>query len=113
MSRRVTGFFELMLIMVVIISLGLGVNWYGGSALATQVIAQATPTSVAQDSRITGQNDTRPPVLDVATATAVPVGNPESTPQVVDSSLPAMTGTIGPMPTSAVIGTDYKSAPAC
>jgi LCP family protein required for cell wall assembly len=100
-----------MLIMVVIISLGLGVNWYGGSALATQPVAQATPTPVAQANRITSQNDARPPVLEANTATPVPAESGAVTPTVDDSSLPAMTGTLGPLPTSAVIGADYKIEP--
>jgi polyisoprenyl-teichoic acid--peptidoglycan teichoic acid transferase len=52
MSRRVTGFFELLLLVVVVLSLGMGVTWGGGPAQAVsapeQKAAAGDTPSVAQ-----------------------------------------------------------------
>ncbi|HEY3342138.1 MAG TPA: LCP family protein, partial [Anaerolineae bacterium] len=105
MSRRLTSFFELLLLMVVLISLGLGVDWASTSAYATQPLAQATqPTAVAQvvDTPSAPVTDTPAPSDTVAQASTTP-DSLTLTSTVMPQAYPPMTGTIGPLPTSAVI----------
>lgn len=112
MSRKVTSFFELLLIMVVIISLGLGVNWTNNTAQANPAVAQATPTPAAIATRSPVTADAPPPVLAELTATPLSAeGDAQSATAEVGASLPAPTGTIGPMPTSAVIAAEVEIEP--
>src|SRR5512141_80192 len=101
MSRRLTNLFELLLLMVVLISLGLGVNWTGNQVYATQPTPQASQEPVAQ-------NDTTQAVVPVDTPTPAAVVS-EVTPAPTELALtetvvapvyPVMTGTIGPLPPS-------------
>ncbi len=107
MSRRLTTLFELLLLMVVLVSLGLGVNWTSNSAYAnaTQPTVQAPqPTAVAQVEETPSAGVTDTPVSTDAIAEASVT--PESTTPtatVMSQAYPAVTGTIGPLPTSAVI----------
>ncbi|MCL5996701.1 MAG: LCP family protein [Chloroflexi bacterium] len=105
MSRRFTTFFELLLLMAVVISLGLGVNWNSQpAALATQhqstaTLAPATDSgtpAVAQAETSVAPDATLQP--DTSTAATPP---PDGTP--VTSEL---TTTLEVLPTSAVFGND-------
>jgi LCP family protein required for cell wall assembly len=91
--------------MVVVVSLGLGVDWASTAAYATQPMALATqPTAVAQveNTPSTSVTDTPAPADAVAQESATPDSlTPTAT--VMPQAYPPMTGTIGPLPTSAVI----------
>ena len=91
--------------MVVLVSLGLGVNWTSTSASTTQSTLQAPqPTAVAQvaDTPAAAVTDTPTAEASVADASATPETT-TLTATVVAQDYPAITGTIGPLPTSAVI----------
>jgi LCP family protein required for cell wall assembly len=110
MSRRLTTFFELLLLMVVLVSLGLGVNWTSNSAYATQPMMQAAqptqPTAAAQVADTSGAEVTDTPAPPEVTTEPGVATEPESatlTSTVMSQAYPSITGTIGPIPTSAVI----------
>ena len=114
MSRRFTSLFELLLIAIVCVSLGLGVSWTGNAGSVTPITAEATPTvlPVAQ----APQQVVKATVVSATTvATQAPVAQPTAkakatTLPAVSTELP-LTGTIGPIPTSAVMSAKVAIEP--
>jgi LCP family protein required for cell wall assembly len=107
MSRRFTSAFELLLLLVVLISLGLGVNWTGNNpAYATQPTPLTPAPDVAQKAATPQEMPTETPPPTAVDATAPPSATETEvvlTSTVVPAAYPAMTGTLGLLPTSAVI----------
>src|SRR6266508_2076930 len=105
MSRRLTAFFELLLLMVVLVSLGLGVNWTSNQAYATQPVAEVPQQSVAQNdvTQAVVPADTPTPATDVVAEFVLMVTRPPSelvltatlTATVMAPAYPVMTGTVG------------------
>ncbi len=112
MSRRLTNAVEIILLFVILISLGLGVSWTGGSVFATQPLSHDAPQVVAQVDATQAASPTPSgervkngtPVPNEATAGLTPnsAGDTLTGTRAVPA-YPAITGTIGPVPTSAVI----------
>ncbi len=115
MPRRVTSFFELLLVGVIVISLGLGVNW-GGVVTNEPAVIQAAPpepvpTETAQATIQPQAEATRAPVG----ATHTPAPTKAAVPVVTSTvragvSLP-LSGTIGPIPTSSVMSAKVQIGP--
>ncbi|MGQ9902835.1 MAG: LCP family protein [Anaerolineae bacterium] len=101
MSRRITSFFELLLLFVVILALGLGVNWIDTSA-AQPVIASgpARPTAAPQTAESTLAQATATPTPQVAMSPAEPTATPDA--QAVNEAL-TPTATILPMPAATPV----------
>jgi LCP family protein required for cell wall assembly len=116
MSKRFTGFFELLLLMAVVISLGLGVSWAGNGAYANPQKAAAgagaagTPVAVAQTQVDATQAPVATDALPTNTAATAQTPVSDTTPLTgaVSAQMMPLSGTIGPLPTSSVFNNNIK-----
>jgi len=104
MSRRITSFFELLLLFVVILALGLGVNWIDTSA-AQRVVASgpAEPTTMAQAVEPTPAPAAEVSTPQATTTSAAPSPTPET--QAASETLTS-SATILPTPVATPVAFD-------
>jgi LCP family protein required for cell wall assembly len=109
MSRRITSLSELLLIAVVVFSLVFGVSWTGSAEGLAPISEEATPTSasVVQTSQQAAKVTTVATVAPAAKATV----NPKATALPDVSTLAPISGTIGLVPTSAVMSAKVPIEP--
>lgn len=104
MSRRITSFFELLLIVVVILALGLGVNWMDTSAARPAVAGRpAEPAAAAHIAAPTPAQPVEMPLSHVAAPSASP--SPTSAPPGMSETL-TPTATALPTPVATPVAFD-------